>query len=645
MSIDRPIGCATLSFLLLLLTAGDLWGQPDQQENPLSFDRNIQGLLGKYCYRCHHDEKPSGGVDLKSDHNPRLIAQNSLTWRTALELLNSNEMPPAGDRQPSDEERKLIGQFIELTVADFDCSTPRDPGTPTLRRLNRVEYDHSIGYLTGLELHLSENFPEDTISFGFRNIAQSLTLSPLHVDQYFTSARRVVNEVLSGAGAEATDVLTPQQNAYRLIYFDTPVTPRDDRVVASRIISRFATRAFRRDVDDALLEKWMLLYDVIRTKGESHDAAVGHLLTAVLISPRFLMRSEQQQPGVDGPFPVDPFDLASRISFFLWSSPPDDRLLGLARDQTLRNPEVLETQVRRMLADPRSDALVKNFFYPWLQIDSLGSHRPDSTTFPQWDEGLQVSITEEPRQLLTHMLRQDRPITELIDASYTFVNATLASHYGLQMEGDIDPQSFRQIALGDRRRGGLLTTSAVLMAQSDPTRTNVPRRGNFIAAAILGTAPPPPPADVPPLAEDEQTATTLTLRERFVAHRADPQCASCHSKIDPLGFALENYDAIGQWRQTEVGKPIDASGELPDGRQFNGPIELKDILLENKEGLTRVLASQMLIYALGRGPIQGDECVIDDIVKSMQNHDYRLSEIVLGIVNSYPFQHTRNPDF
>ncbi len=612
--------------------------QPGQRENPLSFDRNISGLLRKYCYRCHNEDEPNGGVDLQSHSNPRMIAADPLTWQTALELIRAGEMPPEDARQPTDEERDLIAQFIEMTVREFDCAAPRDPGSPIIRRLNRVEYDRSIFYLTGLDLRLADEFPEDAISFGFRNIAQSLTLSPLQVEQYFAAARRVVDAILRSAQADSE----PERNAYRKLFFIDAEQAGDERTAARRIVRRFATRAFRRDVDDAFEEKLLSLYDAIREKGEPHEAAVGHVLTAVLISPRFLMRSEVQRPDVEGPYRVDDFDLASRLSFFLWSAPPDEKLLELARSGQLGEPKALDEQVRRMLADPRSDALVENFFGPWLQIDAVATHRVDAEAFPDFDDQLHKSIRDEPQWLLAHLIREDRPLSELIDADYTFVNESLARLYEIQ--GGSGKQ-LQKVSLTDRRRGGLLTTAAILMAQSDPGRTNVPRRGNFIAAAILGTAPPPPPADVPELPGDEETAKTLTLRERFEAHRSDPQCSSCHVKIDPLGFALENYDAIGRWRETEVGKPIDASGELPDGRTFNGPIELKDILLENKDELTRVLARQLLIYALGRGPMLGDDCVIDDAVAAAREENYRFSSVVRTIVHSYPFLHTRNPDF
>ena len=642
-----------ITLAVAVAAAAPVAAQPGQRENPLSFDRNIRGLLNKFCYRCHNADEPNGGVDLQSDINPRLIADKPLVWRTALDQVRDGEMPPGDAKQPTDEQRELIARFIETTVSEFDCDAARDPGPPSLRRLNRAEYDLSIRHLTGLDMQLSEDFPADTISFGFRNIAQSLTLSPLHVDRYYSAARRVVDELLTGQSeAEQQGDATARAKAYRQVFFVEPGDGRGDRDVAEQLLRRFATRAFRRDVDDEYLARSLSLYDSLRDRGESHLSAVGHLLTAVLASPRFLMRSEMPRPesesdADDTAYPVDDFDLASRLSFFLWSSPPDDELLELAREGRLSDDAVLDEQLRRMLDDPRSDALVEHFFVPWLQIDALDEHRPDRERFPEFNDRLYESIRQEPRRLLRYLIREDRPLTELVDADYALVDAVLSRWYELPGDQSVPEadDSFRRVVLSDRRRGGILTTAAVLMAQSDPGRTNVPRRGNFIAAAILGTAPPPPPPDVPELSDDEQQVATLTLRQRFEAHRSDPQCFSCHVKIDPLGFALENYDAIGRWRLTEVGQTIDASGQLPDGRRFDGPVELKATLLADRDELTAVLTRQMLIYALGRGPLLGDDCVIEDAVEAARQADYRLTAVIRTIIHSFPFRHTRDPEF
>lgn len=639
-----------LGFWLLGLACLNAWlatsasAQPGQQDNPLSYDRNISGLLRTYCWRCHSESEPNGGVDLTAYRDPRMIANDPLVWRTALEQIRSGEMPPEKAKQPSEEERDLIARFIELTVGEFDCSGTLDPGPAILRRLNRPEYDRSITELTGLELGLSQDFTEDAISFGFRNIAQSLTMSPLQVEQYFAAAKRVVAELLAGSDQAEPRLPDddPRRAAYLRVFTASSMSSDDPRQAAEAAFRRFASRAFRRDVDDAFVERLMKLYDEAHARDLGQDAAIGHGLTAILISPRFLMRAETPQTEDDQPYAVDDYDLASRLSFFLWSGPPDDELLELARAGKLTEESVLIEQLARMLADPRAEALIEHFFAAWLQFDALSEHQPDAELFPRWNEQLAHAVREEPRRLLRHLILEDRPLAEWLDADYAVLNDSLASHYAVP---GVSGPDFRVVPLPDRRRGGLLTTAALLVAQSDPGRTNVPRRGNFIASAILGSAPPPPPPDVPELPEDAELAATMTLRERLEAHRANPQCFTCHAKIDPLGFALENYDAIGRWRDVEVGKPIDAAGELPDGSQFSGPIEWKGILVRRQAEFARVLTSQLLIYALGRGLQLADDCVIDATVASAKEEGYRFSAILRGIVTSYPFRHARNPDF
>jgi len=363
----------------------------------------------------------------------------------------------------------------------------------------------------------------------------------------------------------------------------------------------------------------------------------------VLISPRFLVRIESVRPGVRGPYPVDDYDLASRLSFFIWSGPPDDVLLDLAAKKALSSPEVLETQTRRMLADPRSRALAENFIGQWLQLRGLATHKPDPRKFPEFTESLREAMQQEMSLVLGELVRQDRPVTELIDAGHTYVNEELARHYGLPK---VSGKEMRRVALPDSRRGGVLTSAAVLMTQADPDRNNVPRRGNYIAGAILGTPPPPPPPNVPSL-EDSKVADgkPQTVRQMLEVHRRNPECANCHAKIDPLGFSLENFDAIGRWRDMDGGAPVDASGVLPTGQAFSGPVELKKILLGRRDDFVRTMGENMLIYAMGRGLQLEDECVIRDLQKAASAGEYRFSTIVLTIVKSHPFRHRKNPDF
>ncbi len=628
----------TIAFLLAL-PAIPAFTQPKKDEDPLSYDRKIGALIGRHCYKCHNEDKANGDINLAKDDNPRLILENAVVWRTALEKIESKEMPPEDAKQPSDEDRELIAKFLHQTLEQLDCNGSGDPGKPVIRRLNRAEYNQSVRYLTGLDLRIADSFPADATSYGFDNIAASLTLTSVQVEQYFGAAQKVVDALLNDATEPPKD--TEQESGYRAVYFTNANKEGSDRAAAKKIMERFAKRAFRRPVESEWIDKLLVIYDRSRDQQLKHDNAIGNMIIAVLISPRFLMRAERNQPEIEHPYPIDDYDLASRMSFFLWSGPPDDVLMDLASRNQLHNPEQLDIQLSRMLADTRSNALIENFFARWLQFSEMAIHLPDEQAFPNYGLELHEAIAAEPRLTLVELIREDHAITNLIDADYTYANQILAKHYGLE---NVTGSSMQRLNLPDRRRGGLLTSAALLMAQADPGRTNVPRRGNFIAGTILGSPAPPPPPDVPVLDETGASEKDLTLRERLDAHRNQPQCASCHSKIDPLGFGFENYDATGAWRDLEVGKPVDASGELPDGRKFNGPIELKDILMERKEEFVATFATQLLIYALGRGPIVTDQCVVEDTIEAAKANSYRFSSIVKSIVHSYPFLHRQNPE-
>ena len=583
----------------------------DKKEPPLSWDRSIRAHFQRYCYRCHNPEKRKGEIELTRDEHPRLIAQNRKVWQTALEMIESREMPPKKEAQPKDEERARMVEFLKKTLGELECKDDRDPGKPVVRRLNKTEYDAAVFALTGLDLDLADRFSPDASSYGFDSIAEALAVSPVLVEQYHEAAKKLLAEVDKNPEAKK----------------------RVDLGDPRKTIEAFASKAFRRPVEPALLDKLMTLH----AKGGLQPA-----LLAVLISPRFLMRIESVKPEAKGPYLVDDYDLASRLSFFLWSGPPDDVLLELAAKGGLRTPEAVEAQTRRLLADPRSRALGDNFVGQWLQLRGLATHKPDPKVFPGFTESLRTSMKKEVDLFLREIVSKDRPLTELVDADYTYLNEELAAHYGIE---GVKGAELRRVSLPDRRRGGLLTSAALLMLQSDPDRNNVPRRGNFVARAILGTSPPPPPPDVPPLEDVKgEPGKELTLRERLELHRSKPDCRGCHSKIDPLGFGLENYDAIGRWREVEAGRPVDASGVLPNGKAFTGPVELKKILLERRDDFARTTAENLLIYALGRGLQLEDECVVRDAVKAAQADGYKFSALVLAIVKSHPFRHRRNPD-
>lgn len=627
--------CLLMTTVCLLMTTvpSSAFAQPGKDKDPLSFDRNIGGLLNRYCYRCHRGDSPRGDVDLAQDENPSLMLVHHQTWRTALDQLKSGDMPPESARQPTDEERDLLVEFLRLMLDKLNCEDSQEPGKPILRRLNRVEYDLTIQHLTGLDLHLSDRFPPDPLGYGFDNIGEVLQLSPVQVEMYLESAREVVSQL--------TTYKDQNSAAYQQVFFKQPDTAVAEAPVARNLITAFASKAFRRPVKPEYVDRLMTLYSKSREQDQDHETAVGHMITAVLISPRFLSRAEQVQPDLDEPYRVDDYDLASRLSYFLWSSPPDEELIELAEKGTLNEPEMLRAQVQRMLKDARSARFAENFFGQWLGLRQLDRLQPDRDTFPEFDDALRQDFKSEVEQLIGEVIREDLSLLNLIDSDFTYVNQRLANFYGLSK---IQGPEMRRVELNDRRRGGVLTTAALLMLQSDPTRTNVPRRGNFVAGTILGDAPPPPPPNIPQLEDSITGDQPQTVRQALEAHRSKAECASCHDKIDPLGFAFENYDAIGRWRELEGELEIDASGTLPEGQSFTGPEELKTLLLQRRRDFLRTLTERMLIYALGRGLIPSDECVIREAITAGAENGDRCSAIVTAIVLSYPFRYRKNPE-
>jgi hypothetical protein len=404
------------------------------------------------------------------------------------------------------------------------------------------------------------------------------------------------------------------------------------RLASARdVIAHFATRAFRRPVAPEELERLLEIFRLTQYRGESYERGVQVVMTTILASPRFLFLVEPEESRGDRP--LDDFELASRLSYFLWSTMPDDELFAEAREGTLRAN--LRKQVDRMLDDPKSSALVANFTGQWLQLRRLAGVSPDVDLFPGFDDRLRDAMRQETELFFADILRGNRSVLELLDADYTFVNEPLARHYGIEgVQGD----AFRKVALADGRRGGVLTQASILTLTSNPNRTSPVKRGQWILQQLLGTPPPPPPPDVPKLDESQQAADAATLRERLEVHRANPACASCHSQMDPLGFALENFDAVGRWRDRDGAFPIDSSGELAGGQKFGGASDLKRILATSAaKRFTRCLIENLLTYALGRGLEPADHCTVEAIRKRLLADEYRMRTIVLGIVESPAF--------
>jgi hypothetical protein len=426
------------------------------------------------------------------------------------------------------------------------------------------------------------------------------------------------------------------------IFVCRPASPKDEQPCARTILAAVGRRAFRRPLTDADLRPLLAFYAEGRAERD-FDFGIEKALRALLVSPDFLFRVEQDPRG-SAPgkvYRISDLELASRLSFFLWSSVPDDQLLDLAERGRLKDPAVLEQQVRRLLADTRSDSLVTNFAGQWLYIRNLAQQKPDPDAFPEFDESLRQSFQAETELFFRSILREDRSMLELLDANYTFVNQRLAEHYGIP---NIYGPQFRKLDLADPNRGGLLGQGSILTVTSYPNRTSVVQRGKWILDNLLGAPPPPPPQVVPDLKPHSDDGKQLTMRQQMEAHRSNAICQSCHARMDPIGFALENYDGVGKWRDRDGGTVIDASGKLPGGLQFEKAAGLKKILLTNyREQFEATVTEKLLTYALGRGLEYYDEPTVRSIMRQAARDNYRMSALAVAIVKSTPFQMRRNP--
>ena len=412
---------------------------------------------------------------------------------------------------------------------------------------------------------------------------------------------------------------------------------KDEISCATRIISTLARRAYRRPVTTADMTRLIALFETGRRDG-SFEAGVQFALRGILASAKFVFRGERDSASTaGGTHPVSDIELASRLSFFLWSSIPDDELLSVASQGRLKDPAVLDRQVRRMLADPKSRALVDNFAGQWLYLRNLKSTQPDQNEFPDFDDNLRQAFQREAELFFESVLREQRSALDLLSADYTFVNERLARHYGMP---NIYGSRFRRVAVADDARKGLLGKGAVLLVTSHADRTSPVVRGKWILDNLLGAPPPPPPAVVPPL-DDSPVAATLTMRQRMEKHRENPVCASCHKVMDPIGLALENFDAIGRWRDLDGESPIDASGVLTDGTKVNGAVDLRQALLQRPEVLVGTMSEKLMTYALGRGLEATDMPAVRAVVRDAARDGYRFSALVRGVVTSTPFRMRR----
>jgi len=444
------------------------------------------------------------------------------------------------------------------------------------------------------------------------------------------ASRNIFPETIEIAGPYAPSTPQPATKAW------LPCAPSSGASCITRTLNALARRSYRRPPSKEEVSELAVIVNKAKAAGYSPEQSLQFGIAAMLVSPNFLFRIEREpKPGTTTR--ISDLELATRVSYFLWSSMPDEELLRLAESRKLGEPRVLRAQVVRMIADPKSQALADNFAGQWLETRSLDAMKPDAAKFPTWGPELRDAMRTETRMFFEAVLRENRPISDFIDAKYTFLNERLAKHYGI--EGVTGP-AFRRVELTTTQRSGVFTQASVLTVSSYPTRTSPVLRGKYLLENALNAPPPAPPAAVPALSE-EGVGVARTIRQQLEQHRADPVCASCHTRMDPLGFSLENYDAIGRWRTEEGKLPIDPTGELPNGRRFSGPADLKTLLRDNMPEFTRGLTEKLLTYSLGRGVEAYDRVTLRDLARQTADQEYRLQALITGIVQSVPFQQRR----
>ncbi len=834
---------------VLWFVTGPTAQQAQNVQKAADFNKSIQPFFAENCYVCHNTKKKSGELNLEQYQSAAAVIQNREQWEHVLLKLRTGEMPPKGFPRPDETELKTVIGWLEAEFERADRLAKPDPGRVTARRLNRAEYNNTVRDLLGVSFKPADDFPQDDSGYGFDNIGDVLSLSPVLMEKYLSAAEKIARTAVFGpeqlkptlerlrpmtgkikpsntpltdydltglslpnaihlthrfpveaeynfraylggvrpAGSEPLPLALwidgkqvqnfdfdpdgvasfsddrqdfgsmthdfrvritagdhwvavsiprlyeglppsyggpnpskrpippkpefkpprrpipperlaeikkqfearmaevipanqaritsidiggpydqkkgPSEESLKKIYVCDHLDGHHQAGCDRKIISNLARRAYRRPVTNAEVERLLGLMKLARRQGDSFEEGLVQTIQAILVSPYFLFRIEQpvgtanitERQGFNRPPGAKSFadtlasesqdvqligqyELASRLSYFLWSSMPDDELLRLASEQKLRKPDVLNAQVQRMLKDPKSHALVENFAGQWLELRKLESVKPDRERFPQFDEYLRMSMLRETELFVENIVRQDRSLLELIDADYTFLNERMARFYGVP---GVSGPEFRMVKLNpEMNRGGILTQASVLTVSSYSTRTSPVLRGKWILENVLNAPPPPPPPGVPNL-DESKIGSATSLRQQLEIHRTNPTCAACHARLDPLGFGLENFDAIGNWRTMDGKFPVDSSGVLPDGRKFNGPQELKVILKADRNDFIEGVTDKLLTYALGRGLERYDKPTVRQVAKNVAAKEYKFSSLVLEIVNSLPFQYRR----
>lgn len=609
------------------------------------FQTKTLPLLKRYCYECHGDGASSGDLDMDRFKTLADIRGDKPTVAKIIRYARTQVMPPPdAEKALSLADRDALADALMVQLYDLDPKHP-DPGPMVLRRLNQTEYRNTIRDLTGVSFDPALDFPQDDTGYGFDNIADVLTLPPMLLEKYLKAADKIMEEAIPPADNPKKKMTEPMRKLFvryagqRAASTTQPVN--FDSNVARAILTDFARRGWRRPPRRDEIDRLLKLYDLARRNDETFHGSIRHAMKAVIVSPSFLFRGDVSADPARNVRPVSEYELATRLSYFLWSTMPDDELLDLASRNLLRRS--LDAQVKRMVASPKAHGFVENFAGQWLQFRNLDAAHPDGKKFEIYDDRLRDSMRRETEMFFESILKDDRNPLEILTADYTFVNGRLAKFYGIP---NVDPgmREFKRVSLEGTKRRGILTQASILTLTSNPTRTSPVKRGKWVLESLLGVAPPPPPPDIPALESGKQL--TGSLRQRTEQHRADPNCASCHAPMDPIGFGLENFDAIGRWRDSDGPDKIDASSSFTDGSKFNGPGELVELLARTRQNdFYRALTEAAMTYALGRGVEPYDQPAIDRITAQLRKPDAKFSTLLIGVIDSAPFQMRRADNF
>jgi len=591
-------------------------------------EKDILPVLEQRCFDCHDNDMKKGDVSLEALRTGDPSKHDIRLWDKVRGQLEAGTMPPKNKPPLEPAAQQAILNWVKQNEAATLTAPVDDPGPHKTRRLTREEYNMTLRDLLGIKGKPADKFPADgSGGEGFANNADTLTLSPLLIEKYFT-----------GAGEAVTEVWNNPELKARLWKEVTPNLPADEG--ARRVLDPLLKRAYRRPPTPDETAALIKVFRSALEKKMSWSDSVRVMVKAALTSPKFIFLHETERPDRKVPFPVTDYELASRLSYFLWSSMPDDELFQLAAEGKLNDDATLEAQVKRMLADKKAEAFPRLFAGQWLRFEELfNSVDPDRRKFKEFNDVLRQSMYDEALQFSSHLLRDNGRVLDFLDSDYTFLNEPLAKIYGIP---DVTGQEMRQVKLTDNKRGGLMGMGAILAATSYPQRTSPVLRGKWVLEQLLGAPPPPPPPNVGQLPEDDRDLKDKTLRQKLEAHRAKPVCAGCHVRMDPLGFGLENFNPIGQWRDQENGKPIDTGGELPGNLKFNGPSEMRKVLMGEKDKFTRTLTSRLLGYALSRGMEVCDQPTLLRLEKTLKENDYRSQALIIAIVKSYPFRNRKD---